>query len=202
MKHFFMSTLMTISFGINFQANAGSKLQLDLTQLNASLNEEDLANINGSCKLQMDPVKVDLENINYDLSMQDNFFIIEGPGTKLNLDLKSFRKIFEQQKFNAVNTNINIKQGEYIKFDSEYFDVSLKAVKLNFLGRSFMCPRNRERYHRRNPRTMSQKSRRLPPQGVMTGLEDVIYRWANNLFFQRKKKKKNLTTFLSLPDPF
>lgn len=185
--------IFILILGINFQANAGSKLQLDLTQLDASLNEGFGGISMDLVKLQMDPVKVDLENINYDLSMQDNFFIIEGPGQKLNLDLKSFRKIFEQQKFNAVNTNINIKQGEYIKFDSEYFDVSLKAVKLNFFGPEVSCAPEIGRDITEEILGLCLKKADVSlPQGVMTGLEDVIYQWAEQFIFSTKEEKEKL----------
>ena len=193
MKHFFMSTLMTTLLFITNQVSAGSKLQLDLSKLNASLSEGFGGITMDSVQLKMDPVNVELENINYDLSMKDNFFIVEGPGQKLNLDLKSFRKIFEQQKFNAVNTNINIKQGEYIKFDSEYFDVSLKAVKLNFFGPEVSCAPEIGRDITEEILGLCLKKADVSlPQGVMTGLEDVIYRWVEQFIFSTKVEKEKL----------
>ncbi len=173
-----------------------SKLQLDLTDINARLDEGFGDVSMKKAFVAIDPVNVDLENLDYDLSMKDNFFIIEGNGQKMKLDLKSFKKIFEQQKFSASNTNINIRQGEYINIDSEYFDVALAAVKLSFFGAKISCAPDVGRDITQEILSLCLKKSSIElPKGVLSGREDVIYqttpediiyRWAQNFYDAEK----------------
>ena len=168
-------------------ALAASKLKLDLSKINASLSEGFGDIYINKVNVAMDPVNVRLEEIDYDLYMKKNFFIIEGNGQQVKLDLRSFKKIFEQQKFNAVNTDINISQGHYIVFDSEYFDVSLKEVKLNFFGARIACDPEVGRDITEEILGLCLKKSSIDlPKGVLTGREDVIYKWAKEFFKDQK----------------
>ena len=181
------SIFIALMLMVSINANAGSKLQLDLENLNATLESgfgrvsADLANV------VIDPINVEMTDLDYDLSMKENFFIIEGPGQKLNLDLKSFRRIFEQQRFHAINTGINIKQGEYIKFDSEYFDVALEVIKLNFFGAKVSCAPEVGRDITEEILTLCLKKADVRlKKGILSGLEDKVYQWSREIFGEEK----------------
>ena len=59
---------------VSINANAGSKLQLDLENLNATLESgfgrvsADLANV------VIDPINVEMTDLDYELSMKENYF--------------------------------------------------------------------------------------------------------------------------------
>lgn len=170
------------------------KLQLDLKNINASLLEGF-----GDIKIdqafvQIDPINISINDLDYALSMKDNFFIIEGNGQTVMLDLKSFRRVFEQQKFNARNSSINIKQGEHIILNSEYFDVSLKSVKLNLFGTHMSCAPEPGRDITQEILSLCLKKSKIElKKGVLTGNEDQIYVWATS--FLPKDKIDHLPRF-------
>jgi len=168
-------------------AFSAPKLQLNLTNINASLLEGFGDILVDHAVVQIDPVNVKIDDLDYALSMKENFFIIEGNGQSIKLDLKSFRRVFEQQKFNAVNTSINIKQGEHIIVDSEFFDVSLKTVKLNLFGAHISCaPESGRDITQEILQLCLKKSKIELKKGIMTGNEDQVYQWASNFFGQEK----------------
>ena len=182
-----VSIFITLLALFSIKATAGSKLQMDLVNLNATL-ESGFGKVSADlASVVIDPVYLEMNEVNYDLSMKDNFFIIEGPGQKLNLDLKSFRRIFEQQRFHSINTGINIKQGEYIKFNSEYFDVALEEIKLNFFGAKINCaPEVGRDITEEILGLCLKKSEVNLKKGVLSGLEDHVYEWSRELFGEEK----------------
>ena len=134
----------------------------------------------------IDPINVEMTDLDYDLSMKENFLSSKAH-QKLNLDLKSFRRIFEQQRFHAINTGINIKQGEYIKFDSEYFDVALEVIKLNFFGAKVSCAPEVGRDITEEILTLCLKKADVRlKKGILSGLEDQVYQWSREIFGEEK----------------
>ena len=183
---FLIITIFSYLF-TNTPGHTASKLQLNLANINASLDEGFGGVSMDEAAISIDPINVNLEKIDYDLSMKENFFLIEGNGQTLKLDLRSFKKIFEQQKFNAINTDISIKQGEYINIDSEYFDVVLQEVKLNFFGPKISCAPDVGRDITEEILSLCLKKSSIElPRGVLSGREDIVYQWASKFFNDQK----------------
>ena len=87
MKNYILLVCSLLLFS-TIHAKTTSKLQLDLENINATLDEGFGGIRVNSAYVAIDPVKVNLDNISYALSMVENFFIVEGNGQKLSLDLR------------------------------------------------------------------------------------------------------------------
>ena len=191
-KKFFITFIFLLV--LTSPAYSSSKLKLNLENINATLDEGFGQITLKKAQVIADPIDVTLDNIYYDLSMKENFFIIEGPGQNLKLDLKSFRRIFEQQKFNAVNSHIDIEQGKQIILNSEYFDIALEKVKLNFFGAIINCSPEVGRDITEEILSLCLKKADVHlKQGILSGLEDQVYQWSREIFGDQKLR--NLPKF-------
>ena len=170
-----MKKILFIFLFISINAHASSKLNLSLDGLNAELDEGFGQVSLEKVFIHNDPIKAVFENVNYELSMEENFFYIKGPNHQLDLDLKSFKKIFEEQKFKAINSHLSFNQGIFLKLISEYFDIAVAQIKLNFFEIHINCSPKPSRDIAGEILSLClKKAEATISKGILAGRSDII----------------------------